>query len=315
MRIIGGAIVSLSLAGCFIAVAAAQEQDWRGSETTQSPATQPVGLSQPRTQQTAGAAQPQPAQTQQAPPIQPPFVLSQPQQQYIDQLLAAWEAKNKEIKMFSASLKRYKYDTVFGPKDGKPMLVDDGVVKYERPDKGLFRVDGDRPEQWICDGAAVYQFEYKERTLKEYRLPPDLRGQAIEDGPLPFIFTASAEKMKRRFWLRAIQPPDGVSDQYWIEAYPRHQQDAASFKRVEIVLGAKDLLPVGIQLYSTAYDGKTNFNRDSFSFYDIVINDPLGFLKVDPFAARTPFGWKKVVEEERSESASAGAAPQAAERR
>ena len=276
-------------------VGIAQEQVWRGANEPAPAAGQPVRANQ--------AAQPA--------AIRPPFVLTPQQQQYIDQLLAAWEAKNKTIEKFSASVRRFKYDSVFGPKDGQPMYVDDGVVKYERPDKGLFSIEGDRPEQWVCDGDSVFQYEYKERILKEYKLPPDLRGQAIEDGPLPFIFTASAAKMKRRFWLRAVPPPAGVNDQYWIEAFPRHQSDAASFKRVEIVLGAKDLLPVGIQMYETSYDGRKNLNRDSFSFYNIVVNDPLGFLKGDPFAARTPFGWKKVVEEERSRPAQVGSKPAA----
>ncbi|MBN2291173.1 MAG: TIGR03009 domain-containing protein [Pirellulales bacterium] len=274
-------------------------------------------LSQPRTPAVRQPAQSQPAAAgaNQPRPIQPPFVLTPEQQKYIDQLLAAWEAKNKMIDKFSSSVRRYKYDTVFGPKDGKPMQVDEGTIKYERPDKGLFQVKGDRPEQWICDGKSVYQYEYKERTLKEYELPPDLQGKAIEDGPLPFIFTASAEKMKRRFWLRAVAPPPGVKDQYWIEAFPRHQHDAASFKQVLIILGGKDLLPVGIQMFATSYDGQTNFNRDSFEFYDIVINDPLGFLKGDPFAARTPFGWKKVVEKERGQPARMSSQPEADKRR
>ena len=277
-------IVSIATA----AVGVAQEQSWRGADARPG---QPVQASQPA-------------------PIRPPFELTPREQDYIDRLLAAWEAKNKTIKTFSASVRRFKYDTVFGKKDkpNEPMYTDDGLVKYERPDKGLFKIEGDRPEQWVCDGESVFQYEYKERMLKEYKLPPELRGKAIEDGPLPFIFTADAEKMKRRFWLRALQPPPGVSDQYWIEAYPRHQRDAASFKRVEIVLDT-GLLPVGIQMYSTSHDGKTNFNRDSYSFYNIVVNDPLGFIKVDPFAAHKPFGWKKVVERERSEPARVGAKP------
>ena len=115
--------------------------------------------------------------------------------------------------------------------------------------------------------------------------------------------------MKSRFWLRAVPPPAGVEDQYWIEAFPRHQHDAASFKQVLIILKAKDFLPVGIQMFATSYDGRTNFNRDSFEFYDIVVNDPLGFLKGDPFAARTPFGWKKVVEQERGQPPRMGSQP------
>ena len=271
--------------------------------------TRPLG--QPRT---PVRQQPQ-ARENQPQPLRAPFVLTPQEQQYIDQLLAYWEAKNKTIEKFSSSIRRYKYDTVFGPKDGKPMYVDEGAIKYARPDKGLYEIKGDRPEQWVCDGQSVFEYKYQERQLKEYKLPPDLQGQAIEDGPLPFIFTASAAKMKSRFWLRAVPLPTGVSGQYWIEAFPRHQHDAASFKQVLIILGGKDFLPVGIQMFATCYDGRENLNRDSFEFYDIVINDPLGFLKGDPFAARTPFGWKKVVEQERGQPPRMGSQPQDEKRR
>ncbi len=272
-----------------------------------------VVAQQTQPQQPRPLGQPRPPVRQQ--PIRPPFVLTQAEQQYIDQLLVAWEAKNKTIKTFSSSVQRYKYDTVFGPKDGEPMFVDEGVIKFARPDKGLFQIKGDRPEQWVCDGKSVFEYKYKERQLTEYKLPPDMQGKAIEDGPLPFIFTASAAKMKSRFWLRAVAPPAGVSDQYWIEAVPRHQHDAASFKQVLIILDAKDLLPVGIQKFATSYDGRTNLNRDSFEFFDIVINDSWGWIKGNPFAARTPLGWTRIVAKERGQPPRMGSQPEAGKRR
>ncbi len=281
------------------------------AEAQQAQAQQTRPLGQPRT---PAPQQPGQALAEQPRPIRPPFVLTQPEQQYIDQLLAAWEAKNVTIKTFSSSVRRYRYDSTYGPKDGKAMYVDEGVIKYARPDKGSFQLKSDRPEHWVCNGKSVFQYEYKKRQLTEYKLPPGLRGKAIEDGPLPFIFTASAAKMKKRFWMRAVLPPQGVKHQYWIEAVPRHQRDAASFKQVMIILD-KDLLPVGIQKFATSYDGRTNLTRDSFEFFDIVINDPLGFIKGNPFAARTPFGWKKVVEKERGQPPRMGAQPGAANRR
>ncbi len=127
-------------------------------QQTQAQQTQPRQarpLSQPRTPAAQQPAQ-QPAQPQPVAgrprPIQPPFVLSAEQKKYIDELLAAWEATNKTIKTFSSSVRRFRYDTVFGPKDGSAMYEDEGVIKYARPDKGLFEVKGDRPEQWVCDG-------------------------------------------------------------------------------------------------------------------------------------------------------------------
>ena len=59
-----------------------------------------------------------------------------------------------------------------------------------------------------------------------------------------------------------------------------------------LILTAKDMTPYALQIL--APNGK---NHTTYQFYDIVTNDPLGFLKGDPFHARTPLGWKKIVEE------------------
>ncbi len=273
---------------------------------------QPRPLGQPRT---PVGQQPRPSGAERPRQIRPPFVLTQPEQQHIDQLLAAWEAKNNKIETFSSTVYYYTYNTVYGPRDGKPMYVDEGEVKFKRPDKGLFHIKGDRQVKWVCDGKSVFEYKYQDRQLSEYKLPPDLQGKAIEDGPLPFIFTATAQKMKRRFWMRAVLPPPGIKDQHWIEAVPRHQLDAASFRQVSISLAAKDLSLVAIQTFDTSYDGKENKNRKVYVFKDIVINDPLGFLKFDPFAARTPFGWRKVVAKERGQPPRMGSQPEAGKRR
>ena len=111
---------------------------------------------------------------------------------------------------------------------------------------------------------------------------------------LPFLFGASAEKLKRRYWIRAVAPPPGVQNQIWLEAYPRYQQDAADFQRADIVLDAKNVLPLGIQLHLP--NGET---RTSYSFYGMIVNDPnpLRFLEGDPFSPRAPLGWTRVVKE------------------
>ena len=43
-------------------------------------------------------------------------------------------------------------------------------------------------ERRVCDGKAIYQFDYKQKKLKEYPLPKNLQGKAITNGPLPFVF-------------------------------------------------------------------------------------------------------------------------------
>ncbi|MBN1908194.1 MAG: hypothetical protein JW818_00510 [Pirellulales bacterium] len=237
----------------------------------------------------------------------PPFPApTADQQQYLDQILKAWEAKSDWIKTFEAQFTRYEYDPVWALMKNDPEYrrtgvlkeksKDIGVLKFKKPDKGFFKVDGPRPEMWLCDGKSIFVFDFDKKQRNEYPLPPELQGKAIEDGPLPFLFDSSAEKLKARFWVRAVRPPPGVQDQAWLEAYPRRQRDAADFSRADLILNIRTMLPVAIQLH--APNGKS---RTSYAFEEkrMVINhsDPLAILKGDPFSAnrQTPGGWETLV--------------------
>ena len=87
---------------------------------------------------------------------------------------------------------------------------------------------GDTGEHWVCNGTSIYEFRHGDRQLRETKLPPELRGKAISDGPLPFVFGAKADTLKKRYFMRLVTPP-GVTDQIWLESLPRFQADAANF--------------------------------------------------------------------------------------
>ena len=139
-----------------------------------------------------------------------------------------------------------------------------GEIKYAAPDKGLFRVKSSkqwnaekrkydaRPsnsgEHWVCNGTSIYEFRHSERQLRETKLPPEMRGRAISEGPLPFVFGAKADTLKKRYSMRIITPPS-VTDQIWLEALPKFQVDAANFSKVELILRAADLMPFAIQVF------------------------------------------------------------------
>ena len=84
-------------------------------------------------------------------------------------------------------------------------------------------------------------------------MPPELQGKGIGDGPLPFVFGVEAQKLKQRYFMRIITPPN-VQNEVWLEAYPRYQQQAAEFSKVQVILQisgpTKALLPYAIQIYS-----------------------------------------------------------------
>lgn len=247
--------------------------------------------------QTVPQARPLPTPQQAAPPQNAPgapFVLTPADEAQLDRMLQYWEQSSAKVKTFSCKFRRWHYDPEFRPpKPGEPdqpVSTDLGELKYAKPDCGALKIEGDRPEHWICDGKSIFQYEYDKKQLTERPLPPDMQGEAVRNGPIPFLFGAKADEIKRRYFVRMVTPAD-VKDQVWLEAFPRYQQDAANFFRVELILSAREMQPLGIQIYQP-----NNRTRDAYSFYDIVVNDPLGFLKLNPFSPSTPLGWKKVTE-------------------
>lgn len=241
-----------------------------------------------------------------APPGPAPFQLSPREQQQLDQVLLQWQRRSQAIKSFTCSLTRWEWDAVFQKK-----TIGVGELKYSAPDRGLYKVkdkqSGDMLDHWVCDGKSIFEFNYTKKELIERVLPADMRGKAIADGPLPFIFGADAVKLKQRYWMRLIAPPKGQEDKICLEAFPRTQQDAANFRRAELLLNPSDMLPFALHIDLT--NGK---NWTAHQFYEIVTNDPLRGIK-DIFTAPHVFPpWKKILDNpETVEPESAGGAEQA----
>lgn len=264
-------------------------------------------------------------------PVRPNWLpLSREHEQYIDKLLGYWEFKSKQIERYRSHFKRWQYDPVFGPRD-QPYTYAQGRVEYSAPDKGLFKTEsllyythpaaagekpkyearpGDQGDHWICDGQSIFEFDYKQKKLFQRELPPDMRGQTITDGPLPFLFGAEAAKLKARYWMRVITP-DGATDEYWLEAVPKTHVDAGNFKKVEVIIAREDYLPKAIQIYPVTYDARENPAKTVFMFENREINftdlNDLNLFRRQFFNPATPLGWQKVVQKYR---AAAPAMPQ-----
>ncbi len=256
-----------------------------------------------------------------------PAPLSPQEQAALDQLLAAWEARSAAVRTWSCTFRKWEYNA-WSPIDVNgdqlPFSESTGELKYAAPDKGLFRVKelkqwipepGTTPvpglpprgrmevqsaeagEHWVCNGESIYQFLHKERQLRETRLPPEMRGKAISDGPLPFVFGAKAETLKKRYWMRIITPPD-IRDQIWLEALPRFQVDAANFSKVELILQARDLMPFAIQMYKPVGQ-----DRDVYQFDPRTNLIDKGLDMIRDFAKpMTPFGYKYVLDDPQAQT-------------
>ena len=98
----------------------------------------------------------------------------------------------------------------------------------------------------MCDGKSVFEYRHDQKQLVERPIPPQLQGQAIVDGPLPFLFGAEAKKLKDRYWMRIERQPN--PDQIWLMALPKFQAQAADFRAVRVILDRQQLLPVAMQV-------------------------------------------------------------------
>ena len=249
-------------------------------------------------------------------PVGPPFQISPVEQQFVDQILQMWENESSKIETYSSSFQLWEYDPVWLPLKDTPITKNIGRLTYSKPDKGSFKIEEVRrwtkqdPNQqghlpgdwvlqkkevgkhWVCDGKAVYQYRHDIKQLVVQPLPPELQGKAIVDGPLPFLFGAKADELKRRYWIRSKQSDP---EMIWLEAYPRKQEDAANYHHVEVMLNRKTMQPRAIQVHKP----NNNQSRDVYMFdEDPTINGKLNALLGGLFSApRTPLGWKKVVQE------------------
>ncbi|MCS7237683.1 MAG: TIGR03009 domain-containing protein [Thermoguttaceae bacterium] len=230
-----------------------------------------------------------------------PFVLTPEEERALQQVLQRWEEATSKVKTLECRFTRFQYDPVFGPPN-TPVAIDQGEIKYAAPNKGLFRVfqpkdiSEPRAEQWICDGKAIYEFDYSQKQLIEYPLPPEAQERPMSAGPLPFVFGAKAAELRNRYYLRLVTPSQ-AQGQVWLEAWPKWQSDAANFQRATMIILWQDMTPFALELVEP--NGK---NRTVFRFQDMKINaknilDPLGLFEESWVKPRTPPGWSRVVKE------------------
>ena len=289
----------------------------------QEPIRQPAGPANPAAQPIGPVVVP----AAMAGPQQPIWLPLAPEHvQWVDQILKYWEERSNKIKTLSCKFTRWDYDPVFGPRDpNTAKTIAKGEVKYAQPDKGLFKVTdlmlyappakaGDQPtyapqdanfgEHWVCDGIRVFEFDARNKRVIERELPPNMKGKAIADGPLPFLFGAKAETIKARYWVRGL--PQGGNGKYWLEAVPKSRQDAQNFKMVHIVLDEKTFLPEMLQTFAPNFDGKANTSRTTYQFAEHEVTDTglnlleltkrLNLFATNFYEPKIPSGWKKVVE-------------------
>ncbi len=234
------------------------------------------------------------------------FPLSQPYQDYVDQVLTYWESSSSQVERLRCQFDRFTYDSgvcnYVDPNSSQMVAheIAGGVIKYEAPDRAIIEVDKKRialppstsnphleyrdldsatmdkqRERYISSGDALYFFDHAEKQVIRQNLPVELQGQGIRNSPLPFLFGAKAQELKDRYWIRPITP-ENVEKQWWLEVFPKRRQDAEHYSRAVIVLGGDEFLPIQIQLFApdhnpvkyTLADGSTRPAVLKFQIYD-----------------------------------------------
>lgn len=272
--------------------AAQQPQTQRPRQTATQPAprrtsSEPVRQGPPRRAvQGPAAAGGAGVRAPHAPP--PPFVVTPDQQRELDIVLRTWEERSNSIRTLTAKFEKTVHSDIFPEKNGQTLS---GELYFAAPDKAMYKVEGPQPEHWVCDGKSIYEHNYEKKQVIERPLPPHLHGKAIADGPLPFLFGADVAKLKARYYMRIVTPPERQTEEIWIEAVPRHHEDLVNFARAKLVLKRQDMLPFAIRVYQP--NGKEYFDH---VFTEKKINNPFDSIKKF-FFNTTPIGWKKVVEE------------------
>ncbi len=259
-----------------------------------------------------------------------PFQLTPAQQQLLDNILLKWEQQSQRVNTFTCNFNRWEVDPAWGPKNNEFTLTSgSGAIKYKAPDRGEYQVhkvvkwdgaklayvpDADSEQRWLCDGESIFEWDYKAKQLKVRPLPEGMRGKAISDGPLPFIFGAKADELKRRYWMRDVTRAEHVGKQIWIDARPKFQVDAANFQRVTVILNEKTFMPQGLQIFppgAVVAEGQPQAYT-AYGFETPSVNNPLNILEF--LAPKAPPFWKRVViaDPAQAPADAPGAAPPAA---
>lgn len=241
-------------------------------------------------------------------PIAPaaPFMLTPEQETLLDAILLKWEKQSDRISSYTCTFGRWEINETFGPAENNYVLTEaKGDIKFKAPDNGTYIVSSltewDRSKKaytartegldhWVCNGKSIFEFNHEKRELIERQLAPEMRGKAITDGPLPFVFGTKADKLKARYWMRDITPREDVGKSISLEAWPKFQRDAANYQYAIIMLTQRDFMPSALRIVLP--DGKS---KQDYSFESTQVNNPLSILATAFAAPFTPLGWKKVV--------------------
>lgn len=249
-----------------------------------------------------------------------PFVLTQEEQRELDEFLVRWERYSQTIKRYDVDFTSYYYDAAViraNPADvGKPVQTTFGFFKYVAPSRFVYNTEGEwvggkqvkrekqredeHPkafaEKILIDEKTVFYYDYNAKTVKQINIPAEMIGKGIADSPLPLIFGAKAEDMKKRFFMKIVTSEQHKATQIWLQTRPRHIEDQSEFSQLEIRIDKKTLRAMALK---KDLDVKGNAYK-VYVLNEPKINDNLDRIRetlTGFFRSDIPKDWKHVVED------------------
>ena len=234
-----------------------------------------------------------------------PFFLEPNEQRELDEFLARWERYSTNIKRYDVEFYMFEYDpTNPDAVPNQALRTSFGHFKYNsNPLRFLYVIegewrngqrmkrDGDKnphifAEKIIIDEKTVFKYDYNAKTVHRINIPPERIGEGIANSPLPLIFGAKAEELKRRFSMKVEHRQDGFTVVY---ARPLLMEDQQEFRELEIML-ERDLRARGLRQYDINGKGYKVFDLRGTKINPIISN----FIQDirDFFTPDTPNGWK-----------------------
>jgi TIGR03009 family protein len=237
-----------------------------------------------------------------------PFFLNDDEKRVLDEFLARWERYSTDIKLYEAEFNLLEYDpSAQGAVPNVPQKTLFGSFKYiANPKRFYYHVEGEYrdgrfvkregdknphifAEKIIIDEKSVTKYDYNARTVHRINVPPEMIGKGIADSPLPLIFGAKADELKRRFSMNIVHRQDGNIHLY---ARPLLIEDQQEFRELEVLLDGKTLRALGLQQHDINGKAYKTFQLKSTKVHTGLVNFDIIRIIREFFTADTPFGWK-----------------------
>ncbi|QDT48703.1 hypothetical protein Pan258_27470 [Symmachiella dynata] len=277
MHRIATKLLTATIAFMFFASGALTAHAQQTTTPRSTPTTQPRGTTKrpatrrPATRKPASKVQQAAAKGRVARPRKNAVMKAQKLPPAMLKFLKDWETNTANHNRLTAKIEKYVYDhTFFSEKRGL------GEIKYEKPGKALLKLtpqdtkgkvsrlkdpskkpyalEGITPERWVSTGKEIIQIDDKEKTYKVMLIPPDMQGERLNEGPIPFLFGMKAEEAQRRYHFYQRKQNPRYPKSFSFRAVPQRRVDLQEYKYADVILDIENYVPIAIKL--TAPTGK-----------------------------------------------------------